>query len=1014
LTVAGTRFYKSGGTLAPDEPSYVSRHADEELHQHLCDGQFCYVLTSRQMGKSSLMNKVATRLHREGVVAAEIDLTTIGQNLTIEQWYDGLVYEIGRRVNLKAQMRACWQANAHLGPLQRFITILRDVVLTTFFQPVIIFVDEIEVVRSLPFRADEFFAAIRECYNRRASDPEMRRLTFCLLGMATPQDLIQDPRITPFNIGKRIELTDFTFDEAKPLSSGMCDGGRDGERLLRRVLYWTSGQPYLTQRLCQAVAEDASVSNELGVDRLCRKLFLSEQARESEPNLVPLREYVLRSAPDRAGILDMYQKVLAGKKVANDANDINVTILQLAGITRARAGDLRVRNRIYESVFDRRWIRANMPDAELRRQRAAFRRAFAINAGIFGSISLIAIIAAFIAYGEYHVARGQQQKTSRLLYVADSNLAEQALESHNVEQVRNILKAHVGDEMDGFEYGYFWRMSDVSVYTCPGPTHEFMCGVSFSPDGRYLACASPSGSVQIVDTGLRQVIQTFNGVSTPYTDVAFAPGGRYLAAISNNAICIWDTRTWAKRRIPVTANGLVTSLAFDKTGNRLAVGTSGSRVFIYDVESWRVSRQLGGAGNTVYALQFSPTGLLATAGSDSTIRIWDSPSGRLVSQLRGHTAPVRALAFSPDGRTLAASSEDRTISLWNTKSWMREHTIYAGDETIYGLAFSSATGELATGGSRNAVELWDPRTQTLTRVLNGHTAKISDIACSPNGRWLATASWDGTAKIWDLKSQRPITIPRIAGSTYNYALSLDGQYAAGMLTKNAIGVWDTTTGKELTEVQIGSHVAAISMSSNRDLLAVADQDQISIIDWNANRQLWNFEGPLSKLGVSSIALSPDGATIAVGSTTGEIDISRYPGKVVRHLRELQGGPITSMAFSSDGNYLAVGSHDASISIYDLNSNRRLATLLGHHADVVALAFAGSGRELVSGSADSTIKVWNIAAEREVLTLPTRWMPMSLALDDNDRRLEAVDWNGQLHSWESASADEVAAALANNR
>src|SRR5207244_11760971 len=84
----------------------------------------------------------------------------------------------------------------------------------------VIFVDEIDAVRSLPFSTDEFFAAIRECYNRRTEDPELHRLTFCLLGVATPSDLIRDIRTTPFNVGWRIELNDFTDAEATPVAFG--------------------------------------------------------------------------------------------------------------------------------------------------------------------------------------------------------------------------------------------------------------------------------------------------------------------------------------------------------------------------------------------------------------------------------------------------------------------------------------------------------------------------------------------------------------------------------------------------------------------------------------------------------------------------------------------------------------------------------------------------------------------------------------------------------------------------
>src|SRR5437763_10106524 len=98
---------------------------------------------------------------------------------------------------------------------------LRQLILPRVPGRLVIFIDEIDTVRSLPFSTDEFFAAIRECHNRRTQDPEFERLTFCLLGVATPSDLIQDTRTTPFNIGTRIELTDFTAAEAAPLAEGL-------------------------------------------------------------------------------------------------------------------------------------------------------------------------------------------------------------------------------------------------------------------------------------------------------------------------------------------------------------------------------------------------------------------------------------------------------------------------------------------------------------------------------------------------------------------------------------------------------------------------------------------------------------------------------------------------------------------------------------------------------------------------------------------------------------------------
>jgi hypothetical protein len=77
-------FFVLGGTLKTDAPSYVQRRADTELHDALQAGHFCYVLTSRQMGKSSLMVRMAVRLRAEGAKVPVLDLTALGQNLTVE------------------------------------------------------------------------------------------------------------------------------------------------------------------------------------------------------------------------------------------------------------------------------------------------------------------------------------------------------------------------------------------------------------------------------------------------------------------------------------------------------------------------------------------------------------------------------------------------------------------------------------------------------------------------------------------------------------------------------------------------------------------------------------------------------------------------------------------------------------------------------------------------------------------------------------------------------------------
>ena len=87
-------FYVTGGTLPLDAQSYVTRQADHDLFNALEQGHYCYVLNSRQMGKSSLMTRCAQKLRMSGVRVHILDLQKYGSNLTAEQWYRGILEDL--------------------------------------------------------------------------------------------------------------------------------------------------------------------------------------------------------------------------------------------------------------------------------------------------------------------------------------------------------------------------------------------------------------------------------------------------------------------------------------------------------------------------------------------------------------------------------------------------------------------------------------------------------------------------------------------------------------------------------------------------------------------------------------------------------------------------------------------------------------------------------------------------------------------------------------------------------
>src|SRR5258708_6798517 len=115
MTTLESPFYITGGTLPRDAPSYVRRKAADDLLRWLTRGEFCYVLTSRQMGKPSLMVRTASALREEGIAVAVLDLTAVGQNLTPEQWYGGLLERIGRQLQLEDELEQFFQTHERLG-----------------------------------------------------------------------------------------------------------------------------------------------------------------------------------------------------------------------------------------------------------------------------------------------------------------------------------------------------------------------------------------------------------------------------------------------------------------------------------------------------------------------------------------------------------------------------------------------------------------------------------------------------------------------------------------------------------------------------------------------------------------------------------------------------------------------------------------------------------------------------------------------------------------------------------
>ncbi|WP_413167545.1 AAA-like domain-containing protein [Capilliphycus salinus ALCB114379] len=360
--------YQVGGGLSTSAPSYVIRQADDQLYEGLKAGKFCYVLNSRQMGKSSLRVRTMKRLEAENIQCAAIDLSQIrSQDVTPEKWYKGVFYELVNKLNLETKINrnTWWNQLEDLPVSQRIYRFFREILFLNCSHKIVILFDEIDSLLSFDFSLEDFFILIRSCYENRAEDANFYRLNFALFGVTSPSELIVNKTQTPFNIGQAIELNGFQPTEVQPLAAGLVGYHQNPEKLLDKILFWTGGQPFITQKLCQLIrtsnfALDRGKNPIESVDELVRTRIIEQWEIHDEPeHLKTIRDRILFNEQRAGRLLGLYQKILQQGEILAEGTPEQLELC-LSGLVKRHQGKLKVFNPIYAEIFNQNWVQQSL------------------------------------------------------------------------------------------------------------------------------------------------------------------------------------------------------------------------------------------------------------------------------------------------------------------------------------------------------------------------------------------------------------------------------------------------------------------------------------------------------------------------------------------------------------------------------------------------------------------------------------------------------------------------------